>query len=73
MVVEIENSVFGQLTVTPKDKIRLQGHVDWNRKRPNTVEADSLVILGPVTEADLPAAPARQENAAGHARHPAAR
>ncbi len=73
VVVKIENAVFGQSTVTPKDKIRLQGHVDWNRKRPNTVEVDSLTILGPVTDADLPPVQPRQENAPGHARHPAAR
>ena len=62
VVVEIDNKVFEQLTVTPKDKVRLQGHVDWNRKRPNEVEVDSISILGPITAKDLPepAAPAQK-------------
>ncbi len=54
VVVEIDNKVFEQLTITPKDKVRLQGHVDWNRKRPNEVEVDSIFILGPITAKDLP-------------------
>ena len=54
VVVEIENKVFEQLTVTTKDKVRLQGHVDWNRKRPNEVEVDSITILGPITAKDMP-------------------
>ena len=54
VVVEIDNKVFEQLTVTPKDKVRLQGHVDWNRKRPNEVEVDSITILGPITAKDMP-------------------
>ena len=53
-VVEIDNKVFEQLTVTPKDKVGLQGHVDWNRKRPNEVEVDSITILGPITAKDMP-------------------
>ena len=54
VVVEIDNKVFEQLTVTPKDKVRLQGHVDWNRKRPNEVEVDSITTLGPITAKDVP-------------------
>ena len=54
VVVEIDNKVFEQLTITPKDKVRLQGHVDWNRKRPNEVEVDSIFIIGPITAKDLP-------------------
>ena len=54
VVVEIDNKVFEQLTVTPKDKLRLQGHVDWNRKRPNEVEVDSISIIGPITAKDMP-------------------
>ncbi len=54
VVVEIDNKAFEQLTVTPKDKLRLQGHVDWNRKRPNEVEVDSITILGPITAKDMP-------------------
>ena len=62
VVVEIDNKVFDQLTVTPKDKVRLQGHVDWNRKRPNEVEVDSITILGPITARDVPeAAPTPQK------------
>ena len=62
VVVEIDNKVFEQLTVTPKDKVRLQGHVDWNRKRPNEVEVDSITVIGPITAKDLPesAAPAQK-------------
>ena len=52
VVVEIDNKVFEQLTITPKDKVRLQGHVDWNRKRPNEVEADALAIIGIVDARD---------------------
>ena len=54
VVVEIDNKAFEQLTVTPKDKLRLQGHVDWNRKRPNEVEVDAITILGPITSKDMP-------------------
>lgn len=62
VVVEIDNKVFDQLTVTPKDKVRLQGHVEWNRKRPNEVEVDSITILGPITARDVPeAAPTPQK------------
>ena len=53
VVVEIENKVFEQLTVTTKDKVRLQGHVDWNRKRPNEVEVDSISVMGPISPKDL--------------------
>ena len=62
VVVEIDNKVFDQLTVTPQDKVRLQGHVEWNRKRPNEVEVDSITILGPITARDVPeAAPTPQK------------
>ena len=62
VVVEIDNKVFDQLTVTPKDKVRLQGHVEWNRKRPNEVEVDSITIIGPITARDVPeAAPTPQK------------
>ena len=54
VVVEIDNKIFEQLTVTPKDKVRLQGHVDWNRKRPNEVEVDSITIIGSITPKDMP-------------------
>ena len=62
VVVEIDNKIFEQLTITPKDKVRLQGHVDWNRKRPNEVEVDSISVIGPITAKDLPesAAPAQK-------------
>ena len=54
VVVEIKNEVFGHLTVTPRDKVRLLGHVDWNRKRPTEVEVDGLSILGIVDARDVP-------------------
>ncbi|CAK7026586.1 MAG: Protein YgiW [Desulfovibrio sp.] len=54
VVVEIKNEVFGHLTVTPRDKVRLLGHVDWNRKRPNEVEVDGLSIIGIVDARDVP-------------------
>ena len=54
VVVEIDNKIFEQLTITPKDKVRLQGHVEWNRKRPNEVEVDAITILGPITSKDMP-------------------
>ncbi|MFT3958223.1 MAG: NirD/YgiW/YdeI family stress tolerance protein [Desulfovibrio sp.] len=56
VVVEIDNKIFEQLTITPKDKVRLQGHVDWNRKRPNEVEVDSISVMGSITPKDLPEA-----------------
>ena len=63
VVVEIENKVFEHLTITPKDKVRLLGHVDWNRKRLNEVEVDSLSIIGPITAKDMPeVAPAPQKS-----------
>ena len=37
VVVEIEHETFGHLTVTPQDKVRLVGHVDWSSKHPNEV------------------------------------
>ena len=66
VVVEIDNKIFEQLTITPKDKVRLQGHVDWNRKRPNEVEVDSISIMGSITSKDLPetAAPAQKTSPA---------
>lgn len=45
VVVEIENKVFGNLTVTPEDKVRLIGHVDWSKKHANEVEVDLLILL----------------------------
>lgn len=54
VVVEIRNEVFGHLTVTPRDKVRLLGHVDWNRKRPNEVEVDGLAIIGIIDVRDTP-------------------
>ena len=54
VVVEIDNKIFEQLTITPKDKVGLQGHVDWNRKRPNEVEVDSITIIGSITPKDMP-------------------
>ncbi|WP_297827977.1 NirD/YgiW/YdeI family stress tolerance protein [uncultured Desulfovibrio sp.] len=45
VVVEIENDSFGHLTVTPRDRVRLMGHVDWSSKRPNEVEVDALAII----------------------------
>ena len=45
VVVEIEHGIFGHLTVTPQDKVRLVGHVDWSAKHPNEVEVDALAII----------------------------
>lgn len=45
VVVEIENEIFGHLTITPNDMVRLMGHVDWSRKRPNEVEVDALALM----------------------------
>lgn len=45
VVVEIENEIFGHLTVTPHDMVRLMGHVDWSKKRPNEVEVDALAVI----------------------------
>lgn len=45
VVVEIKNKTFGPLTVTPRDRVRLVGHVDWDDKHPNEVEVDALYLL----------------------------
>ena len=45
VVVEIEDETFGHLTVTPQNRIRLMGKVEWSSKRPNEVEVDGLAIL----------------------------
>lgn len=45
VVVEIEHETFGHLTVTPQDKVRLVGHVDWSPKHPNEVEVEALAII----------------------------
>ena len=54
VIVEIENDVFGHLTVTPRDKVRLHGHIDWNRKRTNEVQVEALAITGTVDAHDSP-------------------
>ena len=52
--MEIKNDVFGHLTVTPRDKVRLLGHIDWNRKRTNEVQVEALAITGTVDAHDSP-------------------
>lgn len=54
IIVEIKNEVFGHLTVTPRDKVRLLGHIDWNRKRPNEVQVDVMAIIGTADAHDSP-------------------
>lgn len=54
IIVEIKNEVFGHLTVTPRDKVRLLGHIDWNRKRPNEVQVDAMAIIGTADAHDSP-------------------
>ena len=54
VIVEIKNDVFGHLTVTPRDKVRLHGHIDWNRKRTNEVQVEALAITGTVDAHDSP-------------------
>lgn len=45
IVVEIDPEVFGPLTITPENRVRLVGHVDWSKKRPNEVEVDGISII----------------------------
>lgn len=45
VIVEIENETFGHLTITPDNVVRLMGHVDWSKKRPNEVEVDALAVI----------------------------
>ena len=45
VVVEIENDIFGHLTITPRERVRLMGHVNWSRKRSNEVEVDALALI----------------------------
>ena len=54
VIVEIKNDVFGHLTVTPRDKVRLLGHIDWNRERTNEVQVEALAITGTVDAHDSP-------------------
>lgn len=45
VIVKIERETFGPLTVTPKDRLRLMGEVEWSSKRPNEVEVEGLMLL----------------------------
>ena len=41
----IDRETFGPLTVTPNDRLRLMGEVEWSSKRPNEVEVEGLMLL----------------------------
>ncbi len=45
VVVKIERETFGPLTVTPNDRLRLMGEVEWSSKRPNEVDVEGLMLL----------------------------
>lgn len=45
VVVKIERETFGPLSVTPNDRLRLMGEVEWSSKRPNEVEVEGLMLL----------------------------
>ena len=44
VVVEIENDIFGHLTITPRERVRLMGHVNRSRKRSNEVDVGALPL-----------------------------
>lgn len=44
-VVAIKREVFGNSTVTPNDIVRIVGAVDWNGKRPNVVDVQSIRVM----------------------------
>ena len=45
VVVKIKRETFGPLTVTPHDRLRLMGEVEWSGKRPNEVDVEGLTLL----------------------------
>lgn len=45
VIVEINKKVFGGLTITPENIVRLDGEVERDKKYPNEVEVDSIIIL----------------------------
>ncbi len=45
IIVEIDNKVFNNQKVTPKDKVRLSGKVEDKKMRKNKVEVSLLEIL----------------------------
>lgn len=45
VVVKIKRKTFGPLTVTPHDRLRLMGEVEWSGKRPNEVDVEGLALL----------------------------
>lgn len=45
VVVEIDNYIFGNQTITPTQKVRLTGEVDTNFVRDSTVDVKSLELV----------------------------
>lgn len=45
VIVEIKKKVFGNLTITPENFVRLEGEVEADDKYPNEVEVDHLFVL----------------------------
>lgn len=45
IVVEIKKKVFGELTITPDDLIRIEGEVEESKKYLNEVSVDSIEII----------------------------
>lgn len=45
IVVEIDEDVFGDNTVTPATKVRIKGKVDKKKKRDNTVDVKRLEVI----------------------------
>lgn len=45
VIVEIKRKVFGGLTVTPDERVRLEGEVETSDKYPNEMEADTLTLI----------------------------
>lgn len=47
VIVEIKKKTFGNQTITPQSRVRLEGEVDVDDKYPNEMEVDSITILQP--------------------------
>lgn len=45
VVVEIRRKAFGGATVTPQNRVRLEGEVNSSRKYPNEMDVEHLTVL----------------------------
>lgn len=45
IIVEIKKKIFGNMTITPENIVRLEGEVEADDKYPNEVEVDYIFVL----------------------------